>query len=349
MTGRDSQGVASVAPSSNRPYVSNYIPLWAGLLSDDTAESQKVLQSFLASGEAQCMLAKLIATGLWSVLLASLLKQLVCCLVNGCHTYPPSGVGDDAVCAISDKACLHQCLCHPDLCNPPSVVVSLSWQLLCRLAAGSRSQHISGEFWAAVGRSQCMAKFAMDHDPGYARQWKYAPQPLSCPCGVRSCTVYTKYLVQMDVVRRACALTASVLTCPGAQCQRCTGSGRGLWAEVASSCLLSMLQLLVDCLAVREKLQGPEVPLPCTVEDGAASLAQTWLENNWAGWQQTGKMVEKYSAQSSGIAGGGGEYSVQTGTSSHDSLLLSCRSVYATCALGCLCPGCHGPACQQLC
>ena len=55
--------------------------------------------------------------------------------------------------------------------------------------------------------------------------------------------------------------------------------------------------------------------MPCAVESWAASLAQTWLENNWAGWQQTGKMVEKYSAQSSGIAGGGGEYAVQNGQS----------------------------------
>lgn len=45
----------------------------------------------------------------------------------------------------------------------------------------------------------------------------------------------------------------------------------------------------------------------------AAALVQAWLASNYAGFQATGKMVEKYDAESAGISGGGGEYAVQTG------------------------------------
>lgn len=45
----------------------------------------------------------------------------------------------------------------------------------------------------------------------------------------------------------------------------------------------------------------------------AAQLAQVWLESNYAGYQQTGLMVEKYDATRPGLAGGGGEYTVQQG------------------------------------
>ncbi|KAK9830761.1 hypothetical protein WJX74_005988 [Apatococcus lobatus] len=45
----------------------------------------------------------------------------------------------------------------------------------------------------------------------------------------------------------------------------------------------------------------------------AAQLAQVWLESNYAGYQQTGLMVEKYDATMPGLAGGGGEYTVQQG------------------------------------
>lgn len=45
----------------------------------------------------------------------------------------------------------------------------------------------------------------------------------------------------------------------------------------------------------------------------AAQLAQVWLESNYAGYQQTGLMVEKYDATKAGLAGGGGEYTVQQG------------------------------------
>ena len=50
MTSRNADGVASVAPSSPRAYVSNYIPLWAELMADDSAASTNILQSFLDSG-----------------------------------------------------------------------------------------------------------------------------------------------------------------------------------------------------------------------------------------------------------------------------------------------------------
>ena len=55
MTGRSAEGVASVTPASPRAYVSNYIPLWAGLMADDSAASTNILQSFLASGRAPAL------------------------------------------------------------------------------------------------------------------------------------------------------------------------------------------------------------------------------------------------------------------------------------------------------
>ena len=45
---------------------------------------------------------------------------------------------------------------------------------------------------------------------------------------------------------------------------------------------------------------APAEPADACVRAGlqeAASLAQTWLNNNWLAWQQTGTMVEKVRAQ----------------------------------------------------
>ncbi len=49
-------------------------------------------------------------------------------------------------------------------------------------------------------------------------------------------------------------------------------------------------------------------------EAAAANIAQRWLASNLEGYRQLGgKMVEKYSATTPGVPGGGGEYNVQTG------------------------------------
>ena len=43
-------------------------------------------------------------------------------------------------------------------------------------------------------------------------------------------------------------------------------------------------------------------------------MAQSWLESNYAGYQQdNGKMIEKYNGMAPGVVGGGGEYGVQIG------------------------------------
>lgn len=46
----NAQGVATVTVSTEAPYVSNYIPLWAGLLDDEPEEALAVVQSFYRSG-----------------------------------------------------------------------------------------------------------------------------------------------------------------------------------------------------------------------------------------------------------------------------------------------------------
>lgn len=59
-------------------------------------------------------------------------------------------------------------------------------------------------------------------------------------------------------------------------------------------------------------------------EAAAADLAHRWLGSNYEGYRQLGnKMVEKYNAESAGVAGGGGEYNVQTGFGWTNGLALS--------------------------
>ena len=51
-TGAD--GVSRVQPSTREQYVSNYLPLWAGLLDDDPPAAAAVLDTFLSSGRPAC-------------------------------------------------------------------------------------------------------------------------------------------------------------------------------------------------------------------------------------------------------------------------------------------------------
>ncbi|KAK9807093.1 hypothetical protein WJX73_003834 [Symbiochloris irregularis] len=50
---RNAQGVATVTVATEAPYVSNYIPLWAGLLDDQPQEALAVVDSFYHSGLIQ--------------------------------------------------------------------------------------------------------------------------------------------------------------------------------------------------------------------------------------------------------------------------------------------------------
>ena len=50
MVSTDASGVSSVQPSSEAYYVSNYLPLWTGILSSEPQTAAAVLDSFLASG-----------------------------------------------------------------------------------------------------------------------------------------------------------------------------------------------------------------------------------------------------------------------------------------------------------
>lgn len=50
VTGANADGSVQTEPSTSAFYISNYIPLWAGLLEDSPGQAQQVVQSFLQSG-----------------------------------------------------------------------------------------------------------------------------------------------------------------------------------------------------------------------------------------------------------------------------------------------------------
>jgi len=60
----------------------------------------------------------------------------------------------------------------------------------------------------------------------------------------------------------------------------------------------------------------------------AQKLVQIWLNSNYLGYQETGFMVEKYDAETPGIPGAGGEYSVQSGFGWTNGVMLSFLSTY---------------------
>ena len=60
----------------------------------------------------------------------------------------------------------------------------------------------------------------------------------------------------------------------------------------------------------------------------AQKIAQLWLNSNYRGFQQTGLMVEKYSAVEVGLSGGGGEYVTQSGFGWTNGVMLSFLNTY---------------------
>lgn len=52
MISTDGSGVSSVQPSTQAYYVSNYLPLWTGIVAQEPQIASAVLDSFLSSGEA---------------------------------------------------------------------------------------------------------------------------------------------------------------------------------------------------------------------------------------------------------------------------------------------------------
>ena len=60
----------------------------------------------------------------------------------------------------------------------------------------------------------------------------------------------------------------------------------------------------------------------------AEKIAQLWLNTNYLGFEQTGLMVEKYSAVEVGLSGGGGEYATQSGFGWTNGVMLSFLDTY---------------------
>jgi alpha,alpha-trehalase len=81
-----------------------------------------------------------------------------------------------------------------------------------------------------------------------------------------------------------------------------------------------LVSMIVEGLEMYGGVQGQNL---------AAQLAHTWLLTNYVSYVQLGdKMVEKFNAQTVGVAGGGGEYNVQVGFGWTNGVMLELLNTY---------------------
>ena len=111
---------------------------------------------------------------------------------------------------------------------------------------------------------------------------------------------------------------AQVCVCVIAVCMCMCVQGVHVCPEGGCTRVLRCCQLpsgVVQALCAAQHHTCPHSPLPprSPVLQLAAALAQQYLQTAHAGWQQSGRMLEKFDALREGAAGGGGEYECMDG------------------------------------